>query len=157
VPFIGSAPFQGPWCVHVRSSPLTRRCAWRAATGLIAQLAPPPFWRRFKRAAPPSTPADVSKQRCNWRLNRTTSSECFKVTLSEPPAPTSSRSSGQIPNPRACATTRKYRNPRGYLCRRDICQTSYGNVEPHRKNKTPVLGNAIPVLGVKPKRGLYFG
>jgi len=25
----------------------------------------------------------------------------------------------------------------------------------HSKNKNPVLGNAIPVLGVKPKRGLY--
>ena len=25
----------------------------------------------------------------------------------------------------------------------------------HRKHKTPVLGNAIPVLGVKPKRGWY--
>jgi len=29
------------------------------------------------------------------------------------------------------------------------------NLVAHSKNKTPVLGNAAPVLGMKPKRGWY--
>jgi len=31
-----------------------------------------------------------------------------------------------------------------------------GSLRPHSKNKTPVLGNAIPVLGMKLKRGVFW-
>jgi len=36
-----------------------------------------------------------------------------------------------------------------------LASTSRRNLETHSKNKTPVLGSAIPVLGVKPKRGCH--